>query len=236
MDPSSRRTTGIAGIVFVVLAVAAVLLVGNDDPGRSDQSLRDFFDDTREGLALAALVVLPVCVAALLWFVAGVRSLLRTGEESAGALPSLAALGGGVFAALFLAGQTLGNSVAATLAFTDRYRFNAGDARLMMVLSIIVTTVALSGGAVFVAATSYAAQRTGLLPSWMVWSGYVVALLSLFSLVLFAWPIALFGLWVLVFSIMLLRVPAAASTGELPGQRAPDAMARHRAGDPGVTA
>jgi hypothetical protein len=95
MDISSRRTTGITGIVFVALAIAIVILGGDADFSRDDAALRDFFvNDTRQAQAVTAVVLLPLAAAALLWFVAGIRTLLRAGDAGGGMLPSAAALGG----------------------------------------------------------------------------------------------------------------------------------------------
>jgi hypothetical protein len=222
MDMSPRRTTGITGIVFVTLAIAIVILGGDADFSLDDAALQDFFvRDTRRAQALIAVALLPLAAAALLWFVAGIRSLLRAGDDSAGMLPSAAALGGGVFAATFLVGMTTSNSVAAALAFTDAYEFEAGITRLTLILGIILTTSSLAGAAVLIVATSLAGQRSGLLPTWFSRSGYVVAVLALFSVLLFAWPIALVGLWMLTLSIMLLRTPKApARADESPTERA----------------
>lgn len=221
MDMSSRRTTGIAGTVFVALAIAIVILSGDADFSRDDAALEDFFvRNTRQAQAFTAVVLLPLAAAALLWFVAGIRTLLRAGDDGGGMLPSAAGLGGGVFAATFLVGMTTSNSVAAALAFTDAYQFDAGIARLTLILGIILTTASLAGAAVLVVATSLAGQRSGLMPTWLSRAGYVVAVLALFSVLLFAWPIALVGLWMLTLSIMLLRGPKTIRTAERPVQRA----------------
>jgi hypothetical protein len=234
MDISSRRTTGISGIVFVALAVASVILGGDADFSRDDAALEDFFvRDTRQAQAFTAVVLLPLAAAALLWFVAGIRSLLRAGDDGGGMLASAAALGGGVFAATFLVGMTTSNAVSAALAFTDAYQFDAGIARLTLILGIILTTASLAGAAVLIVATSLAGQRSGL-PRWFSRSGYVVAVLALFSVLLFAWPIALVGLWMLTLSIMLLRGPKTIRTAEPPVQRA-DESPTERATGPEVS-
>ncbi len=206
MDASPRRSTGIAGIAFVVLAIAVVILGGDGDFSRDDAALQEFFlADARQAQAAAAVVLLPFAAAALLWFVAGVRSLLSAEDDRVGLLPAAAGLGGCFFAATFAVGMTTSNSVAAALAFTDAFQFDAGFARYTLILGIILTTASLAGAAVLVVATSLAGGRSGLLPRWLCRSGYVVALLALVSVLLFAWPIALVVLWLLACSIVLLR-------------------------------
>jgi hypothetical protein len=74
VHPASRRNTGITGIVFVVLAAVVVLLSGENDFTQTDSALRDYFvEDTRQQQAVATIVILPLAVAALLWFSAGLR-------------------------------------------------------------------------------------------------------------------------------------------------------------------
>jgi hypothetical protein len=73
---------------------------------------------------------------------------------------------------------------------------------------------ALAAGA-FTATASYLARRDAILPGWLTIAGYVVAVLQL-AAALFL-PFALFPLWILVVSIVLLsrasrvdtRVPGA---------------------------
>ncbi len=61
---------------------------------------------------------------------------------------------------------------------------------------------ALAAG-LFIGIASYLARRTGLLPGWLTVAGYVAAVLQL-AAALFV-PFALFLLWVLIASIVLLR-------------------------------
>jgi hypothetical protein len=162
-DTSSRRITG---IVFVALATAIVILSGDGDFSRDDAALQDFFvNDTRQAQAFTAVVLLPLATTApLLWFVAGIRALLRAGDAGGGMLPSAAALGGSVFAATFLVGMTTSNSVTAALAFTDAYQFDAGIARLTLILGIILTTASLAGAAVLVVPRRWPASAAGFCP------------------------------------------------------------------------
>lgn len=219
MSPSSRRVTGISGITFVVLAIALIMLGGDQDFDSPNKSLQNFFTDSgQQNKAVAAIIILPLAAAALLWFVAGLRSLLQA--EAPTGLPSAAALGGGFFAAAFLVGVTVSNAVTVAMAFTDTYTFDARVARLTLILGIVLMTGALAGAAVLITATSLAGARIGLLPVWFARTGYVVALLSLFGIVLFAWPYALVGLWILGMSVLLLRGSERKEQAELPGQRA----------------
>jgi hypothetical protein len=68
--------------------------------------------------------------------------------------------------------------------------------------ALLLVAGALSAGA-FTAIASYLAREHAILPGWLTIAGYVVAVLQLAGALFF--PFALFPLWVLVSSIVLLR-------------------------------
>src|SRR5207244_10562633 len=68
--------------------------------------------------------------------------------------------------------------------------------------ALLLVAGALSAGA-FTAAASFFARQHALLPGWLTMAGYVVAVLQLAGA--FFLPFALFPMWVLVSSIVLLR-------------------------------
>ncbi|MDX6216276.1 MAG: hypothetical protein QOG99_1860, partial [Frankiales bacterium] len=67
--------------------------------------------------------------------------------------------------------------------------------------ALLLVAGALSAGA-FIASASHAARRSVVFPGWLTAVGYVVAVLQLAGALFF--PFALFPLWVLVASIVLL--------------------------------
>ena len=68
--------------------------------------------------------------------------------------------------------------------------------------ALLLVAGALSAGA-FLVTASYWARRYGVLPNWLTVSGYVVGVLQLAAALFF--PFALFPIWVLVASIVLMR-------------------------------
>jgi hypothetical protein len=56
--------------------------------------------------------------------------------------------------------------------------------------------------AVFIASASELARQRGGWPSWVVWGGFVAAVLLIFGALFF--PVVLIPLWALVVSILLL--------------------------------
>jgi hypothetical protein len=112
------------------------------------------------------------------WFAGSLRSYLRAAEGGEGRL-SIAAFGGGVAGVvLLLVGLGITNGPAFTLARTG------ADADLFRVFFDAASAVfALAGFpfAVFFAAASCSAARSGSLPPWAYWSGSVAAVLQVLT-------------------------------------------------------
>jgi hypothetical protein len=68
--------------------------------------------------------------------------------------------------------------------------------------ALLLVAGALAAG-MFTGVASYLARGSGTLPGWLTGAGYVVAVLQLAAALFF--PFALFPLWVLIASIVLVR-------------------------------
>jgi hypothetical protein len=178
-DAKGRRFDAATGIGFAVLAVVALLIPGT--PPKADDSttkLGNYFSDHHSDL-LTANLLLGLAAVMFLWFLGSLRSYLRAAEGGEGRL-SAAAFGGGVAGiALLLAGAGLLSGIAFKLAdgqlpdpTVTRALFDASSAMFAMVAF---------GFAVFFAAASCSAARSGALPAWAYWSGSVIAVIQLIS-------------------------------------------------------
>jgi hypothetical protein len=175
-DAKGRRFDAATGIGFAVLAVVGLLLPGT--PLKADASSAKvvaFFADHRDDLLVASFI-LGLAAVMFLWFAGSFRSYLRAAEGGEGRL-SIAAFGGGVAGiALLLAGAGILNGPAFKVAGSGadpnlvRVFFDAGSAVLAM---------AGFAFAVFFAAASCSAARSGSLPPWAYWSGSVIAVLQI---------------------------------------------------------
>jgi hypothetical protein len=116
-----------------------------------------------------------------------------------------------VFAILAMAGVIARSAVPAGNALVDQ-SLPAGDIAQQLEglgFGTLLIPGALAAG-VFVAAASAACRQVGALPAWLTIAGFVVAVLQLIGV--FFLPFALFVLWVLVASIVLLaRTPRVVS-------------------------
>lgn len=176
-DEKGRALDAATGVVFAVLAVVSFALPGA--PPKADAStekLVSFFHGHR-GDVLAADFLLGLAALFFLWFLGSLRSYLRAGEGGAGRVSSAAFGGGAVGIALILGSVAVVNGISFKIA-------QSGDANLLRGLfdvSNAIGTMSAFGFAVFFAAASCSAARSGALPPWAFWSGSVVAVLQLVS-------------------------------------------------------
>jgi hypothetical protein len=176
-DARGRRLDAATGLVFAVLFVVAFLMPGAPPKANdSTQKIISFFTENR-GAILASGYVLGVGAVFFLWFLGTLRSYLRAAEGGEGRLSSAAFGGGLVGVTLTLAGVGVFTGIAFKVA-------RQGDATLIRGLFDIdngLLSTAAFGFAVFFAAVSCSAARSGAFAPWIYWSGSVIALVQMVS-------------------------------------------------------
>jgi hypothetical protein len=187
------------GIAFVVLFVVGFLVFPTPTNGKDTAKWARWWADSghRTGAIIGAyLMVLGLL--AFVWFMWGVNERVRNR--------------GGVmitFGTLFVAMALVSALVRAAIAGAKQFGSTPVPAGADLArqfdqvgFGVLLVAGALAAGA-FTATASYLARRDGLLPGWLTIAGYVVAVLQLVGALFL--PFALFPLWVLVTSIVLLR-------------------------------
>lgn len=203
--PTRRRDLSrYAGIAFAVFFITGFVLwtmppyTFDNEPERWAEEFTS--DARRTQIALLAHLFWPVAGALLLVAVARIRSALDAGR----ATPSVAGRVAGGSAVMMAVGiATMAGALSAGERVTTGGFGDSGfpaDIAGGYALTLFAATLGNSvlwGGAVVMVAVGVAAGRRGLLPGWLVWSGYVVA-----PLIVAAWyyglPMVLFALWVAV--------------------------------------
>jgi hypothetical protein len=218
-----RLLGGVAGILFVVLAVVSLFLPGTPPKADEVAKISSYFAGKR-GDILASDYVLGAAFTFFLLFLGSLRIRLGAAGPQ-GIRPGSAALAGGVAGtAMVFAGTAVLNGAVFQVAA-------AGDPNLNHALYDVANDLFVMAGfgfAAFFAGAALAMGGTGALPAVLAPAGLVVALLNLASgVTLFAKsgffaiggafgvivPIASL-LWVLAASVVLLTSasPAAART------------------------
>jgi hypothetical protein len=200
------RWAPLGGIIFVVLMVVGTTFVADiPDPDAPQQQLASYLADSGNHMRnLMGAYIWVVGALALLWFVTGLRSVLRGAEGGTGALSNLVFGAGVVFAAVWMV------SAAAFAAVVDAVGLRGAtvsDPDFVKVLPQMAWMILLLGagfaGLLLVLTTSVLSLQTRVLPRWLAWLGIVVAIALLFDVVYV--NIVPLLIWVLAASIVLLR-------------------------------
>jgi hypothetical protein len=137
------------------------------------------------------------------------------GDEEGGWLSSAALVGGIVFATLSYAGVAVEIVHPATLSRFEDFEPDPQLVFMSLALATWLYHFCQVGTSVLATATSLLALRRGILPTWMAYVGFVVALLALLHFLI---PLlgALAGLlWIAVVSVLMLT----GSVGPSPARR-----------------
>jgi hypothetical protein len=199
-----QRIEPLAGVVFVVLAVIALVTAGGEDFLADPSQLADYYLDD-SGRIIAGEIIGGFAIFAFFWFVGAVRNRLRVAETPEGGLPALA-FGGGIAAATLVLVANAATMAGAFRADEDGSIDPAAAAALNDLSSIIAGIAAPVALAVFVASTGIVSIATGVLPRWLGWLSLLLALGLLIPVI--SWIFWLpFGVWVLAVSVLLYLRP-----------------------------
>lgn len=200
------RAAGIAGLVFSLLFVVAILL-SRPAPARGSTAaeIANFYLGAGRGrVVLLGLYLIPFSGIAFLWFIAAIRAhlgergdrffatvFIGSGLLFVGMLFSSSAAAGSLLAAVKYQGQPLPGPdtvvFARALAFAFLFVFGVRAAAVFM---LVVSTIGL---------------RTGFLPRWLVLAGYVGGLVFLFTVIYVELLVLILPAWVTAVSVVILR-------------------------------
>jgi hypothetical protein len=194
----SRRSAAIAGIVFGVLLLAAMIMLRI---ALSEGSLLALQADAqRRSLIRLSLSLVPFAGIAFLWFIGVVREQLGEVEDR---LFSTVFMGSGL---LFLAMLFVGATTSASLlTLVAEANLNADVfAYGRDVSQGLFSVYAMRMAAVFTISVSTVGIRTSGLPRWVSYLGYLIALVLLVAAANLQWTQLVFPAWVLLVSVVLL--------------------------------
>lgn len=200
-----QRLSPWAGIAFVALIAAAVALMA-DTPAPDDrEGWLEFAGDSGDRWRQIIGAYVGVAAAlAFLWF--GHALVARLGGSRGGGdvLTSLARAAATLFAGLLMAAMLAAATVAGAVEIGEAEVPESADIGIMFdqfAYALLLIGSAMSA-AVFIACVSELARQRGTWPRWVVWAGFVVAVLLIAAA--FFFPIILIPLWTLLVSILLL--------------------------------
>lgn len=194
----SRRAAAVAGIVFAVLLIIAMIMTRVAFGSDSFESLQD--DPQRRTLIKTALHLIPFAGIAFLWFIGVVRDQIGEVEDR---LFSTVFLGSGLlFLAMLFVSAVTASSLLDMLerpnANPDLWAFGRTDTQTL------VSVYAMRMAAVFTLSVSTVALRSTALPRWVTYLGYLVALVLIIAAGEHKWTQLIFPAWVMLVSLTIL--------------------------------
>ena len=194
------RAAAVAGILFSVLLITALVLLRVSVPANPRVAGEWLSDSARRTAVLIALNLVPFAGIAFLWFVGVLRDRIGEREDRffatvflgsgllfVGMMFVAAAVGGGVIAA-----ATSGTPGAGTLALGRN------------VTGIPLNVYAMRMAAVFTLTTVTIARRTAIVSRWLAMAGLATAVVLLVGVGISAWVELLFPAWILALSVDVL--------------------------------
>ena len=191
----------VAGILFAVLftvSVAIIVTSMHDLPTDTGSWL-----DTDAGRFKFAIGLMPFAGLFFLWFIAVARERLGQFEDQ---FFSTVFLGSGLlFLAMIFAAAASAGAIAATYtrdpsAFTSSTTYFYARQMVAQIFNVY----ALRMAAVFLISQATLWLRTGVMPKWLAYPTYVVAVALLFITTQAIWVVMVFPAWVFVVSVYIL--------------------------------
>jgi len=194
----TRRAAAIAGIVFGVLLITAMVMARIALEEGSLESLEN--DAGRRRLIRFSLNLVPFAGIAFLWFIGVIREQIGVVEDR---LFSTVFLGSGLlFLAMMFSGTVTSTSLLEMLAGRtpniDIWAYGRSSTQ------VLISVYAMRMAAVFTLSVSTLGLRTSAIPRWVSFLGYAVALVLLVAASEHKWTQLVFPAWVLLLSVVIL--------------------------------
>ncbi len=195
------RAAAIAGIIFSVLLMTSLVLirlaVPADPLDKGDWLIGNFW------MVALALNLVPFAGIAFLWFIGVVRDRLGEHEDR---FFSTVFFGSGLLflAMMFVSAAMVGGILTVYESAPSQLLDSGSFAFSRAVTYHIMNIYAVRMAGVFMISTCTLGLRTGIIPRWIVFLGYALAVTLLLSIGLISWIVLVFPLWILLVSLYIL--------------------------------
>jgi hypothetical protein len=203
------RTSGLArwaplsGALFVTLWVAAFVVLGDTvESSNSNAEIQAYYADSRHQWGgFVALLLLLAASLLFVVFISVLRARLAQSEGGAGGWTTAAFGAGLVSTALWTVAVTLFFLPSLTIEDTSEFRLDPNTFRLLSNAGYVIWFSGATMMSIVVLATSVLGLRAGVVPKWLAWLGFPVALFLLVAFILI--PFIVLLAWLLIVSIAL---------------------------------
>ena len=208
----SPRAAALAGVLFALLFTAALVLIRTALPDQLSPGTAWLDGGTQTRLTIG-LSLVPFAGIAFLWFMGVVRDRFKESEDQ---LFSSVFIGSGLLflAMVFVSTAIAGGIVASVPLIVDETSRTdvATFGRAVMLQVSNIYALRMAGVMLISLGTMW--LRTGVMPRWLAFVTYAVAVVLLFVTSLSIWVALIFPAWVFGVSILILilnyRRPAVA--------------------------
>ncbi len=195
------RAAAIAGIVFSVLLITALILLRVSVPADPTVPGQWLTDSGKRTAVATGLNLIPFAGIAFLWFIGVIRDRIGAHEDR---FFATVFLGSGLLfvGMLFVAAAVAGGLIAGSSSSGSP---GAGTLALgRNVTSLLLNVYTMRMAAVFTLTTVTIARRTAIVPRWLTVAGVATALVMLVGVGISPWVELLFPAWILAVSIDIL--------------------------------
>lgn len=206
------RAAAVAGIVFSVLLISALVLLRLSVPAHPAVAGGWLTDSRRRAAVAIALNLVPFAGIAFLWFIGVVRDRIGAREDR---FFATVFLGSGILfvGMIFVAAAVAGGLLASAASLRSGPATAGTLAQGRNVTGILLNVYAMRMAAVFTLTTVNIARRTEIVSRWLAVAGFAVALVLLVGVGISAWVELLFPAWILALSVDILAAGPGVSAG-----------------------
>lgn len=199
---TSPRAAAVAGVLFAVLFTVALVLIRSALPETLTGSADWLNVDTSTRINIGVGLV-PFAGIAFLWFMGVVRDRFREAEDQ---LFSSVFIGSGLLflAMLFVSAAIAGGIIATASLITDEQSRTDITTFGRSVMLQVSNVYALRMAGVLLISVATMWLRTGVMPRWLAFVTYAVALVLLVVTTVSLWATLIFPVWVFVVSVLIL--------------------------------
>jgi len=196
----TSRAAAVAGIIFAVLMITALVLLRVSVPARPEVAGAWLSDSRRRAAVATALNLIPFSGIAFLWFIGVLRDRIGEREDR---LFATVFLGSGLLfvGMLFAAAAVAGATIAASSSAPPGADVLTLSRNLTGSLLNVYT---MRMAAVFTLTTVNIARRTAIISRWLVLAGLACALILMVGIGISPWVELLFPAWILALSLDVL--------------------------------
>ena len=205
------RAAAVAGIVFSVFLIAALVLLRLSVPADPRVPGAWLTDSGRRTGVTIALNLVPFAGIAFLWFIGVLRD--RIGEREDRFFATVFLGSGLLFVAMLFVAAAFGGGL---IAEASRSSGPPGADALALsrdVTTNLVSVYAMRMAAVFTLTTVTIARRTQIVSRWLTVAGIAAALVLLIVITITPWVELVFPAWILALSVDILAAGRAVSPG-----------------------